>query len=110
MVWLFSRLWLAAIGKTEAEVKSGNTVIAYGGAFSASYMTAYVLALFIGLGRMNTPLQGALIGLWAWVGFVAAPNLPTYLFSRWSRELFLINNGYHLVTFLIMGVILGAWT
>jgi hypothetical protein len=106
----FATPWLAAIGKTEVEVKSGNSVIAYSGAFAASFMTAYALALFIGVAHANTSLLGALIGLWAWVGFVAAPNLPTYLFSRWPRELFLINNGYHLVTFLIMGMILGAWT
>ena len=41
----FSRPWLAAIGKTEAEVKRGNAAIAYGGAFAASLMTAYALAL-----------------------------------------------------------------
>ena len=105
----FSRSWLAAIGKTEAEVKQINAVIAYGGAFAASLMTAYVLALLIGLAQAQTSVHGALLGLWVWVGFVAAPNLPTYLFSRWRRELFFINNGYHFVTLLIMGAILGAW-
>jgi hypothetical protein len=105
----FARTWLAAIGKTEAEVKTGNSAIAYSGAFAASLMTAYVLALFISFAQSNTLLQGALIGLWVWVGFVAAPNLPTYLFSRWPRELFFINNGYHLMTLLTMGAILGAW-
>jgi hypothetical protein len=106
----FSRSWLAAIGKTEEEIKGGNAAIAYIGAFAASLMTAYALALLIGLAQANTPAQGGLLGLWAWVGFVAAPNLPTYLFSRWPRELFFINNGYHFVTLLIMGAILGAWT
>jgi hypothetical protein len=105
----FSKPWLAAIGKTEAEVKRGNAAIAYGGAFAASLMTAYALALLIGLAQAKTGVHGALLGLWAWVGFVAAPNLPTYLFSRWPRELFFINNGYHFVTLLIMGAILGAW-
>ena len=107
---VFSRSWLAAIGKTEAEVKGGNAVIAYSGAFAASLMTAYALALIVGLSQAHTAVHGALLGLWAWVGFVAAPNLPAYLFSRWPRELFFINNGYHFVALLIMGAILGAWT
>jgi hypothetical protein len=106
----FSRSWLAAIGKTEAEVRKGNAAIAYSGAFAASLMTAYALALLIGLAQAQTFVHGALLGLWVWVGFVAATNLPTYLFSRWPRELFFINNGYHFVTLLIMGAILGAWT
>jgi len=106
---VFSKPWLAAIGKTQAEVKQGNAAIAYGGAFAAALMAAFALALLIGLAQANTGVHGALLGLWAWVGFVAAPNLSTYLFSRWPRELFFINNGYHFVTLLIMGAILGAW-
>jgi len=105
-----SKPWMAAIGKTEAELQRGNPAVSYGAAFAASLMTAYVLALIIGLAQANTLLQGVAIGLWAWVGFVAGPNLATYLFSRWPRELYLINNGYQLVSLLVMGGILGAWT
>ncbi len=33
----------------------------------------------------------------------------TYLFEARSMKLFLINAGYHAVSFIIMGAILGAW-
>src|SRR5438067_13811430 len=87
----FSKPWMAAIGKTEEQLKRTNMVYAYGGAFAGSLMTAYALALFIDFTQAYTIQSGALIGLWAWVGFVAAPNLPTYIFARWPRELYLIN-------------------
>jgi hypothetical protein len=107
---VFSRPWTAATGKTEAELQLGNPAVSYGAAFAASLMTAYVLALIISLAQANTLLHGVAIGLWVWVGFVAGPNLPTYLFARWPRELYLINNGYQLVSLLVMGAILGVWT
>jgi hypothetical protein len=105
----FAKPWMAAVGKTEAELKSGNQIFAYAGAAVASLMVAYALALFIGFTQANTVVQGILVGLWAWVGFVAAPNLPTYLFSRWPRELYFINNGYHLVSLVVMAAILAVW-
>ena len=80
------------------------------GAFVSAVMMAYVLALFIGFVQAKTVLSGAGIGLWAWVGFVAAPKLSNYLFSGWSRDLYLINNGYHLVSLLVMGAMLAVWT
>jgi len=33
----------------------------------------------------------------------------TYLFERKPMKLFLINAGYHAVTFPLMGLILGLW-
>jgi hypothetical protein len=33
----------------------------------------------------------------------------TYLFEHRSLKLFLINAGYQVVTFTVMGAILGAW-
>lgn len=48
------------------------------------------------------PERNAMIGASAAMGI-------TYLFERKSFKLFLINAGYHVVTFTIMGLILGVW-
>jgi hypothetical protein len=107
---LFGQRWMLAVGKSEQDCKRTNMGMAYAGAFVSAVMMAYVLALFIGFAQAKTILSGAGIGLWAWVGFVAAPKLSNYLFSGWSRDLYLINNGYHLVSLLVMGAILAVWT
>ena len=107
---LFGPRWMAAVGKRKEELEKGNMGVAYFGAFVSALMMAYVLALFIGLAQAKTIFQGSTIGLWAWVGFVAAPKLSGYLFAGWPRDLYLINNGYHLVSLLVMGAILAVWT
>jgi hypothetical protein len=50
-------------------------------------------------------MAGALVGL-CWVGTSFG---ITYLFERKPFILFAINAGYHLVTFTVMGTILGLW-
>ncbi len=107
---LFGKRWMLAVGKSEQDCKRTNMGVALTGAFVSAVMMAYVLALFIGFVQAKTVLSGAGIGLWAWVGFVAAPNLCNYLFAGWPRDLYLINNGYHLVSLLVMGAILAVWT
>lgn len=107
---LFGPRWMLAVGKSEQDLKRTNMGVAYAGAFISAVMMAYVLALFIGFAQAKTILSGAGIGLWAWVGFVAAPKLSNYLFSSWPRDLYLINNGYQLVSLLVMGALLAVWT
>ena len=107
---MFGRRWMMAVGKTEEECKKGNRSVALIGAFVAALMMAYVLAIFIGFAQAQTILQGVTIGLWSWVGFVAAPTLSNYLFSGWPRDLYLINNTYYLVSLLVMGALLAMWT
>jgi hypothetical protein len=107
---LFGPRWMRAIGKSEAEFKQGNVAFAYVGAFVAGLAMAYVLALFLALAQAKTLPQAAWVALWAWIGFMATPTLSNYLFSGWSRDLYLINNGYSLISLLIMGGILATWT
>jgi len=53
--------------------------------------------------------MGATAGLMAGLFWVATAMGITYLFERKSLKLYLINAGYHVVTFTLMGLILGAW-
>jgi hypothetical protein len=50
-------------------------------------------------------LAGLIVGL-AWIATSFGTN---YLFARRSFKLYLIDAGYFVVLFPIMGVILGAW-
>jgi hypothetical protein len=57
-----------------------------------------------------TALRGAMIGAFCWLGFAGATSFATALFSMKPKELWLINSGYNLVSFVIAGAILGVWT
>ena len=48
-------------------------------------------------------------GAVAAIRWVAAAVAITYLFEKRSMRLFLVDAGYHTVTFMLMGGILGVW-
>ena len=65
---------------------------------------SFVFALFLGADR--DALIGAFTGFIIGLFLVATAMSITYLFERKSMKLFLINAGYHVVTFTVMGLIL----
>jgi hypothetical protein len=78
-------------------------------ALASSLLTAYVLAHFVRLARAQTVADGLKTAFWAFVGFALTTNLSTVLFEGRPFGLYLINNGYNLVGFLLMGAVLAAW-
>jgi Protein of unknown function (DUF1761) len=94
-------------GFDEEKLKNGNMGIIFGGSFICSLIISFVLVLFLGPER--DAMFGASAGFMAGLFWVATAMGITYLFERKSFKLFLINAGYHVITFTIMGLILGAW-
>ncbi len=105
---LFAKQWMALIGKTEQELKSGNMMQSYVLMFIGALVEAYVLAHFIAIANVRTAIGGAKVGVWAAIGFVAAAALGDVIFAGRPQKLYLINVGYQLVVLIIMGAILGA--
>lgn len=103
---LFGKAWMEENGFTEDD-KPGNMGMIFGTTFVLSLIIAFNLAAF--LGSEATFTWGLTAGALAGIGWVAAAIGILYLFERKSMRLFLINAGYHAVTFTIMGGILGLW-
>jgi len=106
---LFSNAWLAALGKTKEEIQSRNNAITFVLAFVFNLIMAFVMAHVVNAFGGNTFGMGLQGGIWMWLGFVATTNGLNALFGGRSLRLFLIDNGYHLVSLLIMGVIFSVW-
>ena len=104
---LFSKAWMKENGFNEETLKKGNMGIIFGGSFALSFIISFTLVLFLGPER--NAVMGASAGLMAGFFWVAAGMGITYLFERKSLKLFLINAGYHVITFTLMGLILGMW-
>ncbi len=70
-----------------------------------SLVIAYVLGGFIalGAGTMELALQ---TGFWLWLGFVATVTMNGVLWGGKKKALWALDNGYYLVSFLIMSAIL----
>lgn len=104
----FARPWMAATGLTEESIKArGDAPKVFGVSFLLVLIAAANLAFFLG-GPDTTPAWGAAAGALAAVWIVTGFGV-TYLFERKPLKLFLIDAGYHAVTFPLMGLILGVW-
>ena len=111
---LFARPWMVAMGydpddKTRIAEMQKSAGPMYGISLLASLLSAFVLAkILVGL-TIYSALYGMKIGLAVWLAFVATVQLTDKMFGQRPMKLFLINTGYQLVCYLLMGAILGKW-
>jgi len=104
---LFGRIWMKETGLQDDFLRKRNIGVVFGTSFVLSLIIAFNLAAFLA-GPPNLA-WGLTAGALAGVGWVATAMGITYLFEARSFRLFLINAGYHAVTFTLMGGILGVW-
>ena len=106
---LFVKPWLAALGKTEEEMKAGGSVgpaVAIG--VVCSIVAAIALALVISITDDPDMMTGAKIGLLAAIGFVVSYIVLTSVYEQRNSTLAWIASGNQIVTLTVMGAILGA--
>jgi Protein of unknown function (DUF1761) len=104
---LFYKPWLRANGFSEADVQKGNAAVIFGLTFVFALIMAANLAAF--LATPDTTLAwgataGALTAIWVVLGIAVVA-----LFERRPWSYILVNGGYWLVSFVVMGAIIGAW-
>jgi len=104
---LFARPWMRAVGRSAEELTGAS--LGYALSAVGAIVTSYVLARVVKWAQVDDLLNGALVGILAWLGFVATVLAVTTYFGGRSRTLWAIDAGYHLVSLRIMGAILGAW-
>jgi hypothetical protein len=111
---LFARPWTVAMGydpddKAKMDEMRKGTGPLYGMAMLASLLAAFILGkVILGL-TVDTALYGAKVGFGVWLGFVMTVQATDKLFGKRPLKLFLINTGYQLVCYVVMGAIIGAW-
>jgi hypothetical protein len=104
---LFGKAWMVENGFDDEKLKNSNMAMIFGGSFILSLIISFILVLFLGPER--DAMFGASAGFMAGFFWVATAMGITYLFERKSLKLFFINAGYHVITFTVMGLILGMW-
>lgn len=106
--------WMAAMGydpddKTNSEEMRKGAAKMYGITFILCLLGAFVLAKIIAGLTINTALYGMKVGFAVWLGFLMPVQLSDKMFGRRPFKLFLINTGYQLIAYVVMGAILGKW-
>ncbi len=105
---LFAKPWMRVNGFSEADLQRQSKTRAFGGSAGFALIMSLNLALFLADEGTNLAWGLAAGGL-AGVGWVATGLGMTALFENRSWTYIAINSGYHIVSFLVMGAILGAW-
>jgi len=109
----FYPAWWKAIGKSDKDEPSKtNMGMVWGLIVFASFVQAVFMSLLVNaMGSMSggaTLGSGALAGFILWLGFVAPSSLTNKLFAD-RLKAWVLEAGNHLITFVVMGAIVGAW-
>jgi hypothetical protein len=105
---LFGKAWMKANGFTDADLKRGSPAAIFGIAFVLCLLMAGNLAAFLGDPSVDLGFAVAASAA-AGLGWAAFGLAVVALFERRSVAYILINGGYVTVSFVAMGLILGAW-
>lgn len=105
---LFGEAWMAENGFTRETLRDGvRPAKAYGLTFALGFVAAYAFGDAVG----PDPDVGDAVGMGVLVGllWVATALGTNYLFERKTFRHFLINGGYHVVRFGLMGLAFGLF-
>jgi len=111
-IWYSPRVlgnrWMTYLGTTQAQLGNpGPTGMAVG--VIASLVNAWVLAvLSLNLGGKSLT-DGAMLGVLAWLGFMATITAAQISFEKKPWGLWVLNNAHNLLVQVIMGAIVTAW-
>lgn len=104
---LFGSAWMRETGLTEEDMKRRNPAKVFGLSLLLALVMAFNLAAFIGTeATFGFAVAAAFAAGFGWVALAMG---VTALFEGRSIRLWLIDAGYHVVSFLTMGAILGGW-
>ena len=103
---LFGKHWASSV--ESSGLQKGSPALAMGAALAASVVSAFAMAILFHIGRIDTIAMGALGGLLVGLGIVAVSSLSDVLFVAQARLWWLVQTGYRIVGFVVMGAVVGA--
>ncbi len=118
MAWysplLFGKQWASAMGwddmtPEQMKAKQGEAGPAYIASLVGSLLTAWVLSVLLSGLDDRTWINGASVGILAWVGLMLPPAVTNAMFQETSKTVLKINAGYQLTYMIVIGALLAVW-
>lgn len=105
---LFGKLWIKLNGFCDEDLKSSRPlwkilILSFLSAVVSSFVIAAVL------GPRQSPDFGAVVGAIIAICWITMSKLTDVLFENKPVKLFFLHAGFDLVSFMIMGAIVGYW-
>jgi len=105
---LFFKAWQRQTGLSDEQVAKANPIKTYSLTLILAWIISYNLAFFLGDSKTNWQ-WGLIAGLLAGVGWVFTTFVIISLFEQRALKYILINGGYIVVYFGLIGFVLGIW-
>jgi uncharacterized protein DUF1761 len=104
----FAEPWRRLVGLSEDQMKAGMPK-ALAADVLGSLIMAFVLAHAVVYAGATNFAQGAAVGFFNWLGFVAVIQFTAVLYEQRPLRLFLYQSGFNLVALALMGALLAVW-
>lgn len=104
----FVKPWQALTGVTPESMQKGlaKAIVVD---LILSIVMAFAIANIVVGSNITGWLNGALAGVWLWLGFVVATHLPLWAYENRPLKLIAINAGSNLVSIVLMTILLTIW-
>jgi len=70
---------------------------------------SFILAHAVYYAGAATPATGAAVGIFNWLGFILVTHFALVAYEKRPFGLFVLNNGFQLLSLAAMGALLGGW-
>lgn len=105
---LFGKAWQRETGLTQEDLRGANMPLIFGLTFLINVFAALVLGYLLKVTGFAGLGSGALAGGCLGLGFVVPALAVNYLFARKPLALFLIDAGYWVLIYAVMGAVIGG--
>jgi hypothetical protein len=111
---LFGKAWMKGVGldindpRLKAEMQR-TAWLYYLSVIVAAAVTATVFFMLRNALGIESAVGGIRLGVICWAGFAAPLKFVDSIFGKRGQKVMLIESGYHLVSFIVMGAIIGGW-
>ena len=102
---IMGKKWMGAVGLSEEQIRQGNMLAIYGGAFAFSLLASWTMAhIFATYDDLSTAVK-ILTAFGVAIGFIIPAIGTNYLFSQKSKTLFFIDASYWILFYIAMGAV-----
>jgi hypothetical protein len=106
---IFGKVWMKLTGITEMKPAPMNIVLVFIGSLVLSFILYHSIVFGNAFFKISGIKGGLMGGFFGWLGYIAPVTLSTKLYEKKPWGLWLLDNGFWLISLLVMGIILSIW-
>jgi hypothetical protein len=111
-VWyagIYAKVWQKLTGVTDMKPVPMNIVLVFIGSLVLSFVLYHSIVFGNAYMKMSGIGGGLMGGFFGWLGYIAPVTLSTKLYQKKPWGLWCLDNGFWLISLLLMGMILSSW-